>query len=519
MQNFIKLLLVAAFFNCLAWIILVPIWQYSDEQAHFSQVQNIAEIGKSKPEGFSTSLEIATTEEILGTTRENGNNKYTYHPQYRIEYSQTKTGLYESLISSLPISSRTAYVKDESTSNPPVYYILASLFYKSVYHFDIFTRVFAIRFFSALLFMALVYICFKCAEIIFKEKLLVYALTALVAFKPMLTFASTGVLPDPLTNLLFSVVLYLCLLIIKNGINKKYLLLALAVVIIGLYTRQQFLLSAPLIFVALIYDALKRKRNLKILIFVIMLLGVLTIISNHVSNIPIFNTLHIPEFLLFEFWQFLKPELSSYLVEATKKSYAETWPWYWGVYKWLSFTPPHLVYEVINRIVLVSVIGILFKIVQTFRKSNFNQEFIFLFMILSSVIYFSAFILWDYFFKEHKGYSFGFQGRYFFPLVIFHMAILLTGFWQFSQIFFKRYAKFALGVLVLLMILFNNISLLTLSATYYSFRDVGTFIAQASQYKPLIFKDKTIVLILSGTLLGQAVVVYQMFRLAYKARI
>ncbi len=46
MPAYIKYLLVAAFANALVWIILVPIWQYPDEQAHFSQVQNIAEIGK-----------------------------------------------------------------------------------------------------------------------------------------------------------------------------------------------------------------------------------------------------------------------------------------------------------------------------------------------------------------------------------------------------------------------------------------------------------------------------------------
>ena len=140
-------------------------------------------------------------------------------------------------------------------------------------------------------------------------------------------------------------------------------------------------------------------------------------------------------------------------------------------------------------------------------------------MIVSSTIYFSAFILWDYFFQEHKGYSFGFQGRYFFPMIVFSMAVLLIGFWQFSRIIFKKYAKFALAALVLLMILFNNVSLFTLSATYYSFTDINTLIAQASQYKPLFFKGNVISLLLLTALLGQALVIYQMFRLASKARI
>ena len=520
MPKLLKLILLAAFFNCLSWIVLVPVWQYSDEQAHFSQVQDMAEIGYVPTASYNTSKEISDTEIIFGTDRTEGNNKYTYHPEYTIDYTKHTQGTYESQISSFPIESRTIFVKSEATTNPPAYYFLSSLVYKSFYNLDIISRVYAVRIFSMILFLLLIYFGFKSAQIIFKDRLLVYTLTALIAFKPMLIFASTGVLPDPLTNLLFSLVLYLSLLIFKNGINRTYLFLILTVVITGLFTRQQFLLSAPIIAVAVIYDSIRRRRNLKIVIFSIVLVVVLTVISNHTSQIPILNSLHIPEFLVFEFGKFIKPEFFGYLNSALQKTYAETWPWYWGVYKWLSFTPPHLTYEVINRIVLVSVIGLLYKIFQSIRKRDFDQQFfIFLFAIVSSAIYFSAFILWDYFFQEHKGYSFGFQGRYFFPMIVFSMAVLLIGFWQFSQIIFKKYAKFALAALVLLMILFNNVSLFTLSATYYSFTDINTFIAQASQYKPLFFKGNVISLLLLTALLGQALVIYQMFRLASKARI
>lgn len=521
MPKDLKLLIFAAFISGLSWIILVPVWQYSDEQAHFSQMQNIAELGQSKPQGDSTSQEIATLEQILGTDRQDGNNKYTYHPEYHIEYSKSTLGLQEATIFQLPFSARTNLVKDESTANPPLYYFLGSLFYRAVYQLDLFTRIYSARFFSLLLFTALVAVTYKSAQIIFeKNRFLVFTLTALVAYKPMLTFASTGVLPDPLTNLLFSIVLYTSLLVIKNGAQRKYLLLITIAVIAGLFTRQQFLLSTPIIFIALLYDVVKRKKNVKMYIFAIALLIAGIIGSNHVSNIPVLNSLHIPEFLVFEFGKFLKPDLFTYLAEAMKKSYAETWPWYWGVYKWLSFTPPHITYEVINRVVLIAIAGVLLKILQAFRKRKFDQQFfIFAFLIVSSAIYFSAFILWDFFFREHKGYTFGFQGRYFFPLVIFQMAIILTGVWEVALWFFKKYAPFALVFLVLAMMVFNNISLYSLAATYYSFESIGTFVAQASQYKPLFFKDKTIIFLLSGALLGQALVIYQMFRLASKARI
>lgn len=518
MTSFIYLLLICALLNGLSWIILTPAWQYPDEQAHFSQVQNLAEIGVSRPQSATTSLEIATAEEALGTNRnEQGNNLYTYHPEYHIAYSQNTTGLLENEVKNLPISSRTNYVKSEATVNPPVYYFIASLFYKAAYPFDLFTRLFTVRLFSLILFTALVLAAYKCAEIILKNKLLIYSLTALIAYKPMLTYASTGVLADPLTNLFFALVLYLCLLVIKNGVSKKYLLLLTAVVITGLNTRQQFLLCVPIIFVALFYDAIARKRNLKWVIIPLVLLSVLTILSNHVSNIPLLNSLHIPEFLVFEPGKMLPADFLSYITSALRKSYQETWPWYWGVYRWLSYTPPHIVYEVVNRIVLISGLGLSLYIFQALRKQKFDQHFfILVFMIISSAIYFVAFMLWDYFFIARRGYSFGFQGRYFFPLVIFHMAILLTGYWQAARLLLKKYAKYALLSVVILMIVFNNFTAYSLAGTFYPAHNLETFINQVSQYKPLFFKGNIIMVILLLNLAFQALLIAKFAKHVFK---
>ena len=87
MPKLLKLLLIAAFLNALSWIVLIPIWQYPDEQAHFAQVQDTAELGKT-PKGIDTSEEIAVYEKILGTARDGfGNNRYTYHPEFNIDDS------------------------------------------------------------------------------------------------------------------------------------------------------------------------------------------------------------------------------------------------------------------------------------------------------------------------------------------------------------------------------------------------------------------------------------------------
>ncbi|OGD89303.1 hypothetical protein A3D81_01295 [Candidatus Curtissbacteria bacterium RIFCSPHIGHO2_02_FULL_40_17] len=521
MLSLLKLLLVAAFLNALSWIILIPIWQYPDEQAHFAQVQDLAELGKVPTGVPDTSYEIALSEKILGTERDNlGNNKYTYHPEYKPDYSTGFYGPFEKEISLLPKSARREFVKNEATLNPPLYYLLASIFYRIFYDADLFTRVFAVRIMSAFIFLGTIFVAFGIGKLIFEQnKILPPTLAALVAFKPMLVFASTGILPDPLTNLLFTIIIYLCSLVIVNGVNYKYVLLLIGMVIAGLYTRQQFLLSTPIIFLILAYDRLRAKRNVKLLIIPIVFLIVFIIISNYQSNVYFFNSLHIPELLLFELGKFLKPDFFEYLIAAMKKSYAETWPWYWGVYRWLSFTPPHFAYEIINRLVLISLIGLLFKIFQTIRSRKFDQHFIILlFMIISTLIYFSAFIIWDYFFMKHKGYSFGFQGRYFFPLIIAHLAILLYGIVTVVKLIGEKYLGLVLTLLVTAMILFNNLSLFHVAASYYDTSNVDSFIIQASQYKPNLIKGQSMIVAILSSLIAQGLFLFYLFKhvFAYK---
>ncbi len=82
-------LLIATFFKGVIWSGVVPLWHFPDEQAHFAQLQNIAEGVKLNKEG-STSEEIYISEKILGTERdERGNNRFTFHSEYNLAYSKS----------------------------------------------------------------------------------------------------------------------------------------------------------------------------------------------------------------------------------------------------------------------------------------------------------------------------------------------------------------------------------------------------------------------------------------------
>ena len=521
MPKLLKLLLFAAFFNALSWIILIPIWQYPDEQAHFAQVQDLAELDYVPAKGFDTSEEIAVSEKIFGTERDGfGNNRYTYHPEFNINYSENNIGPYEGYIESLSESSRTNLVKGEATHNPPLYYFLGSLFYKALGWGDLFTRVYAVRFMSVLLFLATVFVAYKAAFLIFKNKILQVVLPTLVAFKPMLVFSSTGVLPDPLTNLLFVLVVYLSLKILLRGISKKIILKIAIVVLLGVLTRQQFLISLPVILSAIIYQLFKNRTQLQKYIFPtfsFLLAGIL--LTFLVPQLSYLRNLSVHEIGRPDLTLLLKKSFIDHLKISLNQTYTQTLPWYWGVYRWLSFTLPPVVYQIINRTVLIAFLGVILRIViSVLRRKITDLDKALFFLISSSFIYYVILIVWDYYFKLDYSFSFGLQGRYFFPLVVAHLSIVLIGLVAVFEFIFKNYAKWGYLVLVASIIAFNDVSLFFVSSSYYSTSSINTFIEQASQYKPEIIRGNLLLFFILISLIVQIVFLFNLFKLVAKNR-
>lgn len=514
MPSLIKFLLVAVFFNGLSWIVLIPIWQYPDEQAHFAQVQDVAELGKRPADKLNTSLEIELSEKILGTERDDlGNNKFTYHPEYKLNYSDSYFGPKEEEILNLPKSAKSQLVKNEATLNPPLYPFLGSLFYKLFANGSLFERIYAVRLMSLIFFLTTIIVSFKIGQLIFpKSKILPLVLAGLIAFMPMFVFASTGVLPDPLTNLLFSLVIFLSLKILTRGFRVFEMLFSLIVIILGSLTRQQFLIAVPIIAFPVAYRVLKDWKIIRTYIpFVAIFVFLIYLSSFFIRSLSFFNNLGIPEAEKFNFESLLKPGVTNYFSWTVRHTIAEVLPWYWGVYKWLSLTVPHINYQITNRLILVAFIGIFIKVFQIIKNKKVEElDIILFFMFYASTVYFLIFFLWDYFFNLEHGYSFGIQGRYFFPMIIPQFAILTIGFWQISQLILKKFAKYLLVLIVFLMVLFNNVSLSYVSASYYDTSSLTIFIKQVSQYKPQILKGYFILLPLFMAIFLQAIFLFSL---------
>jgi len=483
-------LLTFTLFKGIVWAGIVPLWHFPDEQAHFAQVQNYAEFGKKHywDEQGTTSQEIAISEELLGTLRnKQGRNRFTHHPEYNLFYTDGFIGKDEEEIKSFPQEFRKEMAINEATSYPPLYYFLASRFYLLVKPFNFFIRVFTTRLFSVLTTVATVWLVYKIGRLVFEKKTLAAALGVLVSFQPMFAFVGSGVSSDTLFNFFFTLFIYASLLVFEKASFKALLYLILSIVG-GLLTKQQMavaLLLLPFVLGVSFYKKLKaRRRKFFSKKTIVILLAVFLLI---LAGLKYGEIKVIAGFIKAGKDSTLKDlNLVDHLIWTLRHTIAEVLPWYWGVFKWLGVVLPRWANRVQMRILALAVLGLLIWPVKIIRRRRTEKkDWQVGFLALASIAYLMAVTLWDWQFRKAYGFSFGIQGRYFFPAISAHMALILFGL---TQLIPKKLKKWLVFLLFVWWAILLHIGLCTVLKSYYQLWPLNTLWFQLSQYKPFWFK-------------------------------
>ncbi|MBI5357143.1 DUF2142 domain-containing protein [Candidatus Collierbacteria bacterium] len=494
-QKASKLLIIfstAVFFAGISWAAMIPLWQTPDEQAHFAQAQDFAALRNRPQSGYSTSADIVLSEKYLGVFRdERGNNKFTYHPEYNIEYANSVYGLYEKEMIAMPAESRSILSINEATGYPPLYYLYISAINKQFWSLDLVSRVFLSRAATVLLSVGLGVVVFNIGKILFKQIFYAYVLAAMAVFQPMRMFTGSGVTSDSLMNFIYPLSM---LFLLKADLRPTWknliaLILALAALLLT-KTQGVFLIIISLFLWLKVITGRKNKLVPKLISAVVLLaiaavifIGIInrTALRNIIPQ-PLLANMFIPE-VEDTIGLNSQPFLIDYIKISAVDFYRQVLPWYWGVYRWLSLTLPLWVYRVIKIITGLFLIGLITGFKKIKIVANLKP---FAWLIGSSLIYTLGIYAWNLLFWRSKGFSFGIQGRYFFPNLTEHMAILLVGLLVLSPVRFRR----AIGLsLVVLMTVFNWFSLWFVSESYFgSITNFQTFFLRASQYKPWFFK-------------------------------
>lgn len=474
------------------WSFVTPAFEGPDEQAHFATVNFLVNEDRlPKGEEYDLSAEEKQLQDALGTFRDRfGNNKITYHPEYRINYTSTFTGEYEDdILNSNTRENKTTYVWKEAARYPILYYLYSSIPYRLVYSADIFVRLFMVRIGSILLGVALVAYVYKSSLLFFEKKS--YAVTAslMIAIHPMISFTYGGVNSDNLHNLLYTIFLFYCLNFVKYGWEKINILLFSLVMIADFYTKPQAYVMAPILFLAFGLrwfrtNKFKSEWKKAFILGCITLIGIIPKEGNTLlgfiwkGNIPYSYAPKIANNPP-DFWEFVK--------FSANKLYAQNLVWYWGLFKWLGVVLPRFWWWIANRLVILSGLGIFVGIYKKLKKSKKLASILpILFLMGASGIYMFAIFWFDWQYAKGVGYSIGVQARYYYPVISAHMILMLYGLTSLG--WNNKISNLVRRGVFLFFVGLQLAGIYTLITSYYDLWPLTTFITQASQYKPFFAK-------------------------------
>lgn len=519
----VKLLLLTFFLKGIVISAILPIWHGPDEQAHFAQVQYFGEFGHPVENNVNVkdlSQEILLSENLLGTERDGfGKNKFTHNPNYRIEYTNTLTGKYEQILHTIPISARKMFVKNEATRYPPLYYYFSAIFYRLSYSLDLFNRVFITRFGSIILGTLTVLLTYKIAEKIFSKKSIIPLTAAtLVAFQPMFGFLSSSINSDNLMNFLFTGFLFWCVdILIAKKLSFKNLFLLVILMLAGFLTKPHFVIAFPILIILAVFllPDIKSasRRHPKKTIFILLTVLVLSAIRFRSNIIDVYEGRGLA-FSEISLKSLRQPNFDISLATHTswtlKHTVAEVVPWYWGVFNWLGVTLPRAVNRVINRLLILASLGLVFWAFKNRRFKKWTQiQKSIVFLVLSSLIFFTVLLFWDWLFVRGHSFSFGLQGRYYFPTISAHMMLVLVGLLSLIPSKLNRMKNRVAKLIGTLMVVLSLIGLHTITTAYYKIFPLDTFLNQVSQYKPIFFKSPFIVFWFALYFISLSVFIYQ----------
>lgn len=464
----------------LGWVMIVPAFEFPDEQAHMGSVSYMVSHGQmpvyEKPD---LTTEMLETQKMLGIYRDGlGNNLYTYHPEHHVEYQAGEIGIYENEIKSLNTKEyRDTYLGNEAAKYPPLYYALASIYTKMVNGYDLLTRMYVTRLSGLDIAAVIAVVVWQIGMLVYGKKSYAMLLTLMVMLQPMFSFVTAGVNSDNLHNLLFFLVIYLGLRLIKYELAFKDLFFMAAVIALDIYTKPQGFIAIAVAAIALILAVIK-SHKWKML----SALVVVAIVAALVGSSQLQKYIH-----LLDTPNRFGTSFVDYVRFSANKLIAQNAVWYWGVFKWLGVVLPPIYWRIANRVVLLSVIGLgvyLYKLIK--RKVVISGGYQTLFMFLASAAYAVAIFWYDWQHTKINGYSLGIQGRYFFPTIVAHMSLMLTGIvslgWNNkSRLWLKR-------GLVLLFAWLQLGALYHVISIYYPASSITELVGIISQYKPDFFK-------------------------------
>jgi 4-amino-4-deoxy-L-arabinose transferase-like glycosyltransferase len=417
---FVLLLLAVTLATRLFWAITIPAFQAPDEPQHVAYIQSLGEDWRFTPSKW-VSKEIGVVEEMTGLAR------VPFHPAETQGFAaDSLEGPREQELDEVSRSLRTADDvprADSAAAYPPTYYFLASLVYRGLNGFNLLTIVFGLRVLSAVLSTGTMFFNYLTLRRFFDDDRLTRSAALIVAMSPMYVYMGAAVNPDVLVWLIFSVFLYLGTRAFDEGLSPGLNVAIGAAIVAGTLVKQTFLIAVPMYGVLLGFQCYRKQLSIRQagynLGIVLAMLAVFTgwlYVSGLIRTSPSYPGEHEQE---------ARTILGSIQHLSDRWwNYANTYNTAWGTFGWLDTPLSERIFGLIRAGSAIAVVGLAFHLVASVvdRRSDTKA----MFFVAVSVVYVSAWVVLNYL-RITSGEAWLLQGRYFFPIIVPVIALLLRG--------------------------------------------------------------------------------------------
>ncbi len=490
------ILLMFTFIKGIVWSAVIPPFQASDEQNHFAYIQFVAENGRRSIPWSEKNI----SEELALTLNLTSFSSTGTHPFYTFQKSKTTNGINEDEINKLPFESRKNYVQQAAGSAyPPIYYLIGSFFYKSLYNHPIIDRVYAVRLWSILLGVLTVLLVFKISELFLpKSKNIPLATAAIVTLHPSFSFITSTITIDALTIFYTTLLSYLWIMIFKDRLAWKFSLSVFLLSFLSIFVRET-LSVAPAITLLVIVLRLKIKSYIKVSflsgVALILYLFVRSIFFNNIlSNTPLENSFRLlsnfvkqSNFLSSQIYSGeLFKNVISYLNNLIRDFNNNIFSWYWAIFGWLEVQLPFNFYRIFKLLTVISFAGIV--LISLGKKKDIHivarKDLAFIIFLIFAIAF--PIFLFDFQkFVSEVGHPFGFQGRYLLPGIAVQVFLFVQGLLVWVP---KKYLKQFCLSLIGLFFLIHLVSLWQIIVYFYQPASLGDVVNRIGWYKPAIYK-------------------------------
>lgn len=419
-DRFLLVLLGCTFFVRAFWAVAVPAFQTPDEPQHFGYVQDLGEKVRLQPNDY-ISQDIGTVESLTGL------DAVPFHPaETQVFAANSLKGPKEDALDDLPSSLRTTEQigrPNSADQYPPTYYLMASLVYRALAGFDTLTILVGVRMLSALLTTGAMFFGYLTLRRFFADQATARGAALIVALQPMYAYMGMAVNVDALVWLIFSVFLYLVTRAFDEGLTFEMNIAIGLTLAAGLLTKQTFLVAVPIYAILLFFlwqrKMLHSRRAAEYLGTTALMLIVLDgwlYVSGLVRTSPSYAGEH----------EQTARSIGGFLDHLADNSgaYANTFNTAWGAYGWLDTYVSLRVFGLIRALSAVATVGLAFYLVQTAARKQFDAKTAF--FVVISAVYVAAWVVLNYL-RVTSGESWLLQGRYFFPMIVPIIAVLLRG--------------------------------------------------------------------------------------------